>query len=276
VPETNEYQDVKHIRASHGRVFLYPENTQRYLQSRFERYENPMPSDSFEVFHEFEVTLYDIATDFSKIKKIYPYNRNDPLYSRYTGKNTVWIDPHHPTIRRISQQIAKESKDPLEFARNAYNYVVNNFNYQTDKENHSLTTILKNSGGDCVAFSFVFVSLLRSQGIPARTIYAVRPSSEEYPDVSFHCSTEFYLERYGWIPVDATIGSGDKKGDYFGHIRQERWHGVIVLRDFDVSILGINREPMKVGALQMAVSWHSGLPNDKKIDFDFRTRAKAL
>ena len=53
--------------------------------------------------------------------------------------------------------------------------------------------------GDCGEFSFVFIALCRSIGIPARSITAV------WPTESGHAWAEFYIEPYGWLPVDTTI-----------------------------------------------------------------------
>jgi len=85
---------------------------------------------------------------------------------------------HYPAIQRAAQQLARKSKDPLDFARKAYNYVGDNFKYRfvnTTDRDWTLATTLQRGSSDCGGLSSVFISLLRSRGIPARFICAVHP-----------------------------------------------------------------------------------------------------
>ena len=186
LPQTNEYQTIKHVAASPGNVLSYPENGEKYLACRAVGAECPMPGMTATVFHEFEVTLYDITIDLSKIEKIYPYDKNSILYRRYTEASGTFVDPSHVEIQRIATGLAKESKDPLEFARKAYVYVSESYKYLYPGTGlHTLETILKNGGGDCGNLSSIFISLLRNRGIPARHLMAVRP------DGTYHAGQNF-------------------------------------------------------------------------------------
>ena len=237
IPETNEYQDIKLIWASHGRIFNYLENDQRFLFCWFAR--NEIPSI---VFHEFEVTMYDIAVDFSKIDKIYPYDTSNLQYRRYTSKSGIIIDPHHPKIKRIAKEIGKDITSPIVFAQRAYEYIGANYKYGVIGIENSLDKALRLGKGDCGQMSAIFISLLRNQGIPARHIVAVRPS---YGDIKSenHVWAEFYLENYGWIPVDATAHMGDKKRHFFG---DKKAFGVIFSRDCNVSIPDMRNDTRKI------------------------------
>ena len=265
LPETNEYQKIRSIRSSHGRILTYPENDQRFLAALFTGHEQLAPGTSLTVFHEFEAMLYDIEVDFSKIEKIYPYNKNTPMYRRYTGRSGDIVIPDHPAIQRAAQQLAKESKDSLDFARKAYVFVGDNFRYRTiiGWDDWTLASTLQNGSSDCGGLSMVFISLLRSQGIPARHILAVSPTAVMQCPVSgelrpsIHAWAEFYLENYGWIPVDVTFRRGNKNGDYFGRVRQDRWQGIIFSRDADISVLNLNGTTRKVSALQTEAWWHT-------------------
>ena len=237
LPETNEYQTIRPIRWSHGRVLQYPENDQHFLGALFIGNERIPPGRSLTVFHEFEITMYDYEVDFSKIGEIYPYNRNTPLYHRYTSRTGDMVDPTHPIIRRIAQQLASVSENPLDFARNAYHFVGDNFQYRLVND-WSLAHTLQNGSSDCGGLSSIYISILRSAGIPARHVNAVHPANFR-PNTSIpesHVWAEFFLENYGWIPVDVTgrLGS-DRK--HFGRICQSYWNGIIFSRDSYVSIM---------------------------------------
>ena len=58
--------------------------------------------------------------------------------------------------------------------------------------------------GNCTDFHSVFISMARSQKIPARFQIGfplpADKSSAEIP--GYHCWAEFYIDSIGWIPVD--------------------------------------------------------------------------
>jgi len=250
-PESNEYQEIRHLEHSPGKVLAHPENGDKYLYCRFNGADCPQPGSSKTIFHEFEATLYDITVDFSKIDTIYPYDKKSALYRRYTGKSGVFVDPNHPEIKRIAMQIASESKDSLEFARNAYLYVSENYQYLNPNTGLSpLKKLLQDGGGDCGNLSSIYISLLRNQGIPARHLVTIRPNG------STHVWADFYLEKYGWIPVDVTYRLQDrsKTRDYFGRVRVGS-NGIILSRDVDVSVINHQGVPQKVDHMQTCAYW---------------------
>ena len=251
LPVSNEYQEIKRLDNSPGKVLAYPETEDQYLFCQFNGAECPLPGSSKTIFHEFEVTLYDITVDFPKINEIYPYQKNSALYRRYTGKSGDLVDPNHLEIQRIAKQIADESKDSLEFARNAYMYVSDHYKYINPNVGITpLDRILKNGGGDCGNLSSIFVSLLRNQGIPARHLAAIRP------DGSCHYWADFYLENYGWVPVDVTYRLEDqtKSGDYFGRVHVGS-NGIILARDVDLSVVNHQDVLKKVAHMQTFAYW---------------------
>ena len=74
------------------------------------------------------------------------------------------------------------------------------------------------SRGNCTDFHSLFISMARSQHIPARFDIGfplpINKSSGEIP--GYHCWAEFYDSGYGWIPVDISEAWKDpSKKDYF-------------------------------------------------------------
>ena len=74
---------------------------------------------------------------------------------------------------------------------------------------------------NCTDFHSLFMSMARSQGIPARfeigfPIPAAKTSGE-IP--GYHCWSEFYLNRKGWVPVDISEAwKNQAKKDYYFRI----------------------------------------------------------
>ena len=72
--------------------------------------------------------------------------------------------------------------------------------------------------GNCTDFHSLFISMTRSQHIPARFEIGfsipINKSSGEIP--GYHCWADFYDSGYGWIPVDISEAWKDPgKKDYF-------------------------------------------------------------
>ncbi len=208
--QTNEYQTVTNIDLHGGEVIPVPESEDSYIRWTFSG-DLPSYNQSREIHYEFDVALKKIQIDFSQIATIFPYDRTSNIYKWYTGKTGPYVDPENSTIRETGDMIWENSDNVLDYARKCYEYVAAGFKYLNPLTGlHPLPVLLSNGGGDCGNLSSIFISLLRYKGIPARHIVTVRP------DGSYHVWADFYLEKYGWIPVDVTYKNSDPSGDYFG------------------------------------------------------------
>lgn len=78
--QTNQYQDVTDIRIHGADILPIPQSDDRYVRFIAEAGQVPKNLETKEWHYDFTVTLYDVATDFTKISIIYPYNKNTELY----------------------------------------------------------------------------------------------------------------------------------------------------------------------------------------------------
>lgn len=115
------------------------------------------------------------------------------------------LSPTTGEVKDIADQIIEENRTILSKATAIYDYLVEhgerdpNLSFCGDGD---VCELLKNLRGKCVDFSSVFVALSRSAGIPAREILGTRIAKDGDITGAYHCHAEFYLPRYGWIPVD--------------------------------------------------------------------------
>ena len=74
--------------------------------------------------------------------------------------------------------------------------------------------------GNCSDFHALFVGLVRAAGIPAKFAigFSLPPERGSGRVGGYHCWSEFYLDGYGWVPVDASEASKhpEKREYYFG------------------------------------------------------------
>lgn len=250
VPKTNEYQIIENPEyPQDGKIRKFEGGKGRYLVKTFTR---QFPFRPFKM--SYDVTLYDVYSEWARLKNFYEYDRQSALYRMYTGKSGSCVDPNNPQIREIANQIADLSKNPLEYAHRAYLYVSDHFQYRDLGLNMlPLANVLKNGGGHCGNLTSIYVSLLRAQGIPSRHLVGKRPGLDTDPK-SCHIWSDFYLENYGWIPADISQRvQAVNKGDWFG--RAAASTGMIVHYDTDLVISLRNRREKVLTLQNYYTSW---------------------
>jgi hypothetical protein len=121
-----------------------------------------------------------------------------------------------------SKQTANATTDEQK-AHAIYNYVLNNMRYDktgTGWGHGDTLYACSAKKGNCSDFHSLFISMARSQGIPAKfeigfPLPADRSSSEV---AGYHCWAEYYSAGRGWVPVDISEAwkHADKRDYFFG------------------------------------------------------------
>ena len=189
-PEDNMYQDI--IWQSDldlDMIATFPETGQKFI--RYAKYQACQPSKC--IRREFIFKCWSVKANLDMVKTVFPYDQSTSTYKIYTRKpagaeDNLQINPSNSwIIARRDDIISKTGCNYLEYAREAYRLVASQFSYRIDEPN--LETIIENKGGQCGGLTAVVVSLLRSNGIPSRTLVCKRPSG------SNHVWGEFYLQN---------------------------------------------------------------------------------
>ncbi len=131
-------------------------------------------------------------------------------YERFLGPNErVVVD--HPMLEPILAEIRERagSDDRAAIARAIYDWVVDNVEYKkvgTGWGNGDTFWACSERYGNCTDFHALFISLARSEGIPARfEIGFPVPEDRGAGEIGgYHCWVEFYLPETGWFPIDAS------------------------------------------------------------------------
>jgi hypothetical protein len=82
--------------------------------------------------------------------------------------------------------------------------------------------------GNCTDFHSVFISMARSQRIPARFEIGfplpAKPTSTFADIPGYHCWADFYDQQHGWVPVDISEAWKDqsKRNYFFGTLDVNR------------------------------------------------------
>jgi len=144
------------------------------------------------------------------------------IKERYLENNAKY-QIGHPVIKNALKEALGEEKHPYWIARKLYNYLLDHMYYEMVGGWNTAPTVLERGNGSCSEYSFVFISLCRAAGLPARYVGSVALRGDEASlDDVFHRWVEIYLPNYGWIPVDPS--RGDKalprdQADSFGFLK---------------------------------------------------------
>ena len=149
-------------------------------------------------------TQYRVSPD-----QIADYDKNSELYKRYTEAENL-IQSDNPEICAKARNLTGNVPNVHDKILRIYDFVTSHIRFSNQEEERGALWALENGSGDCSEFSYLFTALCRAIGVPARVQagFAFRSTGRNIEDG--HMWAEYYLEGYGWIPVDATWRSFDQ------------------------------------------------------------------
>lgn len=211
-PVTNQYQTISNTSYPGGELLTDGSTNNQYVRFLYNSEQLSGQGNTIDNKISFNATLLPVHFDFSQVDVIHPYDYTLPECYKNLGPSDVYVVPNNPTIISIADEIWANSSDYLDYARKCYEYVAFHYSYLNPYTGlHPLSELLANGGGDCGNLSSIYISLLRNKRIPSRHVVSI------LPDNDYHIWAEFYLEGYGWIPVDVTYKNSNPEGDYFGN-----------------------------------------------------------
>jgi transglutaminase-like putative cysteine protease len=221
-PESDENQDIFEIEIdtpSAATVHREPAYDNRILYVSIDRPES-MPQN---IQLKFKVRRREyLRRDFDKADENAVRSFDPEIEKFLRPKRLV---PINDQIRAWARDVTRGKKTTLEKARAIYDYAISILKYDksgTGWGRGDLLYACDEKRGNCTDFHALFTGFSRALGIPARFAIGfplpLERGQGEIP--GYHCWAEFYLEGYGWVPVDASEGwKYPEKKDYFfgGH-----------------------------------------------------------
>ena len=168
-------------------------------------FEQPSAGDGETVFQaDYLLTTYPRYNPIDPAR-ISMLNRMHPEFGYFLRQKK----PHvlfEPQIIALAREIVGAEHNPYVIARQLYDWMSENIQYSYAREYSTLRNIslytCTHRYGDCGQQALLFITLCRSQGIPAR----LQSGWVLYPMLTdLHDWVEIYLEPYGWIPVDVNF-----------------------------------------------------------------------
>ncbi len=132
-----------------------------------------------------------------------PYDTESELYKKYTAVEA----PHIIRLDDLAAQIADGETNPFLLSEKVYDYIIRRYPWAGAREYSTIPCIpayvAEEGHGDCGQVSLLYISLMRTLGIPARweSGWMLHPGEK-----NLHDWAEVYFEGIGWIPVDVSFG----------------------------------------------------------------------
>ncbi len=220
VPQTIRDKQRVMLKYSPKPPKIFRKHGHRYAEFIFKK---PKKQFTIKISVKAKLFQYDLAIAESMQKR--KLNKG-PNFENYL-KDERYIEKDDTKIQAITKTI--KGADDLEIVENIYNYVIDNMEYSGySKEALGAAKAVVQKKGDCTEYSHLFVALCRAKNIPARAISGYIIKFNKTPK---HAWAEVYLQNYGWVPFDPTLG--DKKNI---HIRKKRFHNLEPIYVYRTSI----------------------------------------
>ena len=146
--------------------------------------------------------------------------------------------PTDGVIAALAEQETRGLTQSLDKARAVYDFVVSTMRYEKSEEGWGRGDAIyacNTRKGNCTDFHSLFIGMLRASGIPARFEigFPLPPDQTEGEIPGYHCWAEFFLDGFGWVPVDVSEAwKHPKKREYFFGANDE--HRVLFSRGRDI------------------------------------------
>ncbi len=225
VPPTNEDQEVRLVAKqlpAEGKIDTEPKfgNQIFYLEAKADA-EGKIPLQVV-----YQVTRREVKGETSK-----ELAENMETIARFLQADAM-VPVSGKPLEQIKDKLLKDRtlpKDDLEAARVLYDVVNSHMHYSKDKPGWGRGDSVwacESGFGNCSDFHSLFISLARSQHIPAKfEIGFPLPEKRGEGDIAgYHCWAKFRPNGKGWVPVDISEANKNPKlkDYYFGNLTEDR------------------------------------------------------
>ncbi len=172
-------------------------------------YENVPAGEFATVCWEAKVELYEIRYFLFPDKVGSLSDIPNEIKERYLCDGSkYWVKD--PYIQKTARDVVRGETNCYWIARKLFDHVTKKMRYELIGGWNVAPTVLKRGSGSCSEYSFVFISLCRAAGLPARYVGSVviRGDDASTDNGIFHRWPEVYLPNYGWVPMDPSSGRG--------------------------------------------------------------------
>jgi hypothetical protein len=173
--------------------------------------EQPAAADgsaTFTLEYEYPTAAYVTSIDPDTVRPADPQGQVAREFTAGEAPHIVLT----PEVHTLAAQLVGDEKNPYRKAERIFRWMQDNIRYCSEMEYAimpaALDKIMAERRGDCGVQAIMFIGLCRASGVPARwqSGWVTRPGAW-----NMHDWAEFYVEPYGWIPADPSVGYRDSE-----------------------------------------------------------------
>jgi transglutaminase-like putative cysteine protease len=226
------WMPVPAVSASQRNVRLLSRNIEPFIENyrgtSLYQFINASARDRWEISISYEVEVYAVETNIRNQAAV-RLNRPSPVGAAY-----VLPSPHVPSndpaiIAQATTIIAREAL-PFARAQRIYNWLISSIEIQNTFLSEGVLEALEEQIADSYQAALLFCALARAVNIPAIPVAGVLVNSQN--EAIRHYWAEFWLDGFGWVPLDPALGAGaapegfvlrdDHARYYFGNMDNQR------------------------------------------------------
>lgn len=197
-----------------------------YQGASIYRFYNVESGSKIQIRQEYSVSRSRVETNVN-VASLRTAGRNNPLlYAAYTESDD-FLPADNAVIKRTCRQIIGSETNPYIKAKRIYTFLTSEIKVRESRTvdaGMSIITALEEKNGGAYDLALLFCTLARAAGIPAVPTAGLLVDSEQ--KAVMHWWAEFYVNGFGWVPVDPALASGvpfdtgvaDKGRWYFGNL----------------------------------------------------------
>lgn len=239
-----------------------------YQGASIYRFYNVDGESKIQIKQEYSVSRSRVETQVNSasLKRTVP--KNPLLYAAYTEADEL-IPKENSSIKKTCRQIVGTETNPYNKARRIFAFLTSEITVQaasTFDMRRSAITALEEKKGGAYDLALLFCALARAAGIPAVPTAGLLVDQEQKAVV--HWWAEFYIDGFGWVPVDPALASGvpfdtgieGKAQWYFGNL--DAYH-IAFSRGYQMQtpMLSAGKTIEKMRSYAFRSIWEESTPN---------------
>ena len=205
-------------------------------------FEDITPARRRSIEQSFMLTVYEVETKINRSRIDGRYDTSSKLYQVFTSADAL-VPADDATVIKTARSVVGSDRNPFSVAWRVFQYVLQRLSPETPSE-PGVVAALTARKGDSRIYALLFTAMARASGVPARPVSGYLITGEN--KAVRHMWAEFYLQGFGWVPVDPYLADGARFGDfpsqvnpgayYFGNLDNRRIafsHGLSQLAPMD-------------------------------------------